>query len=310
MALPAQGMGTSTPWTGDDSYDASAFPLPNDGSQWSFATVMLLIARLINNTGHIYKRTIDPVNGLFVTLAKLASALPGEGASMVTVAGGTDGTGFSIPPGLDLESLIGWLSMNVPGLAFLGDTTAGAGGNGKGSGAIGFRAYTGATWGAVGSTSVEAVIRSLLDGAWPLTANVPKATGRASTTLSATGTSITIDLGTTSTPIFEQHFTGAAGSTINITVKDFAGSPANPEIEIVLSTANQTGSTPTWYIRKDDGTGFDGTVIARFDAVGGGAASHGAGVNLVLRWKSGAWHCIRATTSAAAAIAVTNAVYS
>ncbi len=55
MGVPTMGTGPTTAWSDDSSgYDAGPYNLPNDGSQWSFTTVMVLIARLINSVGALY----------------------------------------------------------------------------------------------------------------------------------------------------------------------------------------------------------------------------------------------------------------
>jgi ethanolamine utilization microcompartment shell protein EutS len=55
MGVPTQGTGPTTAWVGDGSgYDAAPYNLPNDGAQWSFATVMVLLARIINSIQALY----------------------------------------------------------------------------------------------------------------------------------------------------------------------------------------------------------------------------------------------------------------
>jgi hypothetical protein len=55
MGVPQQGSGPTTSWSDDGSgYDPGPYPLPNDGAQWSFATVMYLLARIINSLGALY----------------------------------------------------------------------------------------------------------------------------------------------------------------------------------------------------------------------------------------------------------------
>ncbi len=58
MGVPTQGAGPTTSWSGDGSgYDAGPYDLPNDGAVWSFATVMVLLARIINSLQGLYTGT-------------------------------------------------------------------------------------------------------------------------------------------------------------------------------------------------------------------------------------------------------------
>jgi hypothetical protein len=74
MGVPTQGAGTTTSWTADGSgYDAGPYDLPNDGSQWSFATVMVLIARIINSLGGLYSGSSSQVAAYSGTMWTIAA---------------------------------------------------------------------------------------------------------------------------------------------------------------------------------------------------------------------------------------------
>jgi hypothetical protein len=217
-------------------------------------------------------------------IADLASNAIGKGASMIKIRGGTDGTVWSVDPEQDLESFIGWMSNHLADLAFLADTTT----PGKGLRAIGIKAFSGEIWD-IAAGPAEDFLQALANAAWRVDKDIPSAPGRTSGVIGAAATSATIDA---TKPLWEQHFTGAAGSTINITVSDYAGTdPANPEIEIVLSTLNQTGSNPQWNIKR-----AGGTVIAQINTNAAGGANHAYCVSMRLRWNGSAWVAVSTST--------------
>ena len=236
--------------------------------------------KLVNRTKYIYERTMGS-GRLFVLLSELASQEPGVGASLV---GGrsADGTGMSIPA-LDVQSLIGWLADNVPGLTYLASTTI----NASGSLRVGAEGYAGLLHTIAGGT-VRSQLRHFADYALSSEKDLLKAQGVLPGALTASSASVSID---SSKPLWEHHGTWANGTTIECTVDDYAGTePAHPVIDLLVSSLNGVdGAGSSKYEVQRSG----GTVLARFE-LRASFNARGNGAHVKLRWAGSQWNLLGA----------------